>query len=100
MNHADLEKQLARAGFDAGLKVSTYREDSPHTEGHDDLSGTVFRVAGQGGGFELLLTDKATKMYGDGPALMLTIDQLKKHIAAGLPALEDNEYQRLTFVGD
>lgn len=102
MNPNDIAKQLERANFPAGVQVSTYREEGRHHEGHNDLAGTVFRVQQQDTayGFELLLTDKAAHKYGAGPALLLTIEQLQKHIAAGLPALNDEEYQRLTFVGD
>ncbi len=102
MTSQEIQAQLERADFASTLQISTYREEGEQIEGHNDLAGTVFRVQGEGGGgFELLLTDKAVKMYGAGPALTLTIGQLKKHIAQGLPALEaGGVYQRLTFVGD
>lgn len=82
---------VAREGFPAGSEVTTFAEPG----------GRVFRVTQPGRGFELLLTDEAVAMYGEGPTLALVLGRLRAAAEAGLPPLEAGQRcVRQTFVGD
>lgn len=87
----DLQAQIEREDFPAGTQVTTYTEPG----------GRVFRAAQPGRGFELLLTDEAVGMYGEGPTLALVLGRLREAAEAGLPPLEPGQTcVRQTFVGD
>ena len=91
----DVQSQINRAGFPEGMQVTTYEE----------VEGRVFRIRQRQGeirrGLEILLTDDAMQMYGEGPMVATVLQQLKKHAEDGLPLLEaGQEYERLVYVGD
>lgn len=84
---------IERAGFPEGVEVRTY------TEGLN----RVFRATEAGGerGFEVLLTDDAVRMYGEGPAVATILKRLHDRAAEGLPAARaPGEDEREVFVGD
>ncbi|MEW6423082.1 MAG: hypothetical protein AB1511_15405 [Deinococcota bacterium] len=89
----DLQAQIEREGFPPGTSVTTLPEPG----------GQLFRVtqAGGGRGLELLLTDEAVRMYGEGPSLALVLGRLRERAEAGLPeAQAPGVYAREVFVGD
>ncbi len=89
----DLQVQIEREGFPSGTSVTRRPE----------LGGQLFRVTQDGGGrgLELLLTDEAVQMYGEGPALALVLSCLRKRAEAGLPVAQSpGVYMREVFVGD
>ncbi|MPY65862.1 hypothetical protein F8S09_04005 [Deinococcus sp. SDU3-2] len=87
----DFPDLVAREGFPPGTQVTTFAAPG----------GRVFRAAQPGRGFELLLTDEAVEMYGEGPTLALVLGRLREAAEAGLPPLEPGQTcVRQTFVGD
>lgn len=87
----DFEALVAREGFPTGTQVTVSAEPG----------GRVFRVTQPGCGFELLLTDEAVAIYGEGPTLALVLGRLREAAEAGLPPLEPGQScVRQTFVGD
>ncbi|WP_102126226.1 hypothetical protein [Deinococcus planocerae] len=88
----DLQAQIAHAGFPEGALVHVVGEGP----------GRVFRVTGlEGRGFEILLTDDAVQVYGEGPTVALVLGRLRERAEAGLPpARSPGEYGRQVFVGD
>ncbi|TDE85327.1 hypothetical protein [Deinococcus sp. S9] len=87
----DFAELVAREGFPAGTQVTVLAEPG----------GRVFRATQPGCGFELLLTDEAVQMYGEGPTLALVLGRLREVAEAGLPPLEPGQScVRQTFVGD
>jgi len=91
----DLQTQIDQTLFPEGVQVTTYEE----------MEGRIFRIRQRRGevrhGLEILLTDEAVQMYGEGPMVATVLQQLQKHAEQGLPVVEaGQEYQRLTFVGD
>ncbi|MCP2013315.1 hypothetical protein L1280_000443 [Deinococcus sp. HSC-46F16] len=87
----DLPELVAREGFPPGTQITTFTEPG----------GRVFRAVQPGRGFELLLTDEAMQMYGEGPTLALVLGRLREAAEAGLPPLEPGQTcVRQTFVGD
>ena len=91
----DVQTQIDRADFPAGVQVTTYEE----------VEGRVFRIRSRQGdtrhGLEILLTDDAMKMYGEEPMVVTVLQELRKHAEAGLPVLQaGQEYERLIYVGD
>ncbi|WP_216319490.1 hypothetical protein [Deinococcus aestuarii] len=88
----DLQAQIEHADFPEGAQVHTF------TEG----PGRVFRVTDSGErGFEILLTDDAVRMYGEGPTVALVLGRLRERAGEGLPpARAPGEYERQVFVGD
>lgn len=89
----DLQVQIEREGFPPATSVT--RRPEP--------GGQLFRVIQDGGGrgLELLLTDEAVQMYGEGPALALVLGRLRKRAEAGLPVAQSpGVYVREVFVGD
>lgn len=52
-------------------------------------------------GFEILLTDDAVRLYGEGPTVALVLKRLRERVEEGLPpASAPGEYERQVFVGD
>lgn len=91
MDMATFRHQVELAEFPAGVEVSA------HPEG----PGWRLRAQAGSGGLELLLTDGAAEMYGDGPALSAALSQLRRQALAGLPeAHPDGTLERLVFVAD
>ena len=88
----DFQTQVQQAGFPEGMDVQTL----------DEPRGRVFRVTGPDGrGFELLLTDDAVRMYGEGPSVATVLKRLHDRATQGLPAARaPGEYEREVFVGD
>ncbi|MEF2279085.1 hypothetical protein V3W47_12315 [Deinococcus sp. YIM 134068] len=88
----DFRAQIEQAGFPEGVEVSVLGEPQ----------GRVFRVTGpEGRGFELLLTDDAVRMYGEGPSVATVLKRLHDRVGEGLPpARSPGEYEREVFVGD
>lgn len=88
----DLQTQIRQAGFPEGVEVHTLAE----------AQGRVFRVTGPGErGFEILLTDDAVRLYGEGPTVALVLKRLRERAGEGLPpAHAPGEYERQVFVGD
>lgn len=91
----DLQTQIDQTPFPEGVQVTTYEE----------MEGRIFRIRQRQGevrrGLEILLTDEAVQMYGEGPMVATVLQQLQKHAEHGLPVVEaGQEYERLTFVGD
>ena len=91
MDMATFRHQVELADFPAGVEISA------HPEG----PGWRLRAQGGGGGLELLLTDGAAEMYGDGPAFSAALSQLRLAAVQGLPAAHpDGTLNRLVFVAD
>lgn len=87
----DFQALVERQGFPAGCEVTAFAAPG----------GRVFRVTRPGRGFELLLTDEAVAIYGEGPALALVLGRLRAAAEAGLPPLGPGQScVRQTFVGD
>lgn len=91
----DLQTQIDQTPFPEGVQVTTYEE----------MEGRIFRIRQRHGdvryGLEILLTDEAVQMYGEGPMVATVLQQLQKHAERGLPVVEaGQEYERLTFIGD
>ncbi|GAA4017419.1 hypothetical protein GCM10022631_32590 [Deinococcus rubellus] len=91
----DLQTQIDQTLFPEGVQVTTYEE----------MEGRIFRIRQRKAevrhGLEILLTDEAVQMYGEGPMVATVLQQLKRHAEQGLPVVEaGQEYERLTFVGD
>ncbi len=91
----DVQTQIDRAEFPENVRVTTYEE----------MDGRIFRIMRREGetkrGLEILLTDEAVSMYGEGPMVATVLQQLQKHAEDGLPMVEaGQEYERLVFVAD
>ena len=70
---------------------------------HPEGAGWKLRAANADGtaGLELLLTDGAADMYGEGPAFSAALVRLRQAAVAGLPAVHaDGTLEHLTFVRD
>ncbi|MBZ9712535.1 hypothetical protein [Deinococcus multiflagellatus] len=91
MDETTLRHQVALTGFAPGVQVQ--QVPGP---------GLVLRATdGAGRGLEVQLTDEAARLYGEGPAVSVTLDRLKQAADAGLPeARPDGTFERLVFVGD
>ncbi|MBZ9751197.1 hypothetical protein K7W42_10005 [Deinococcus sp. HMF7604] len=92
MDEATLRHQVELANFPAGVQVT--QVPGP---------GLVLRVTTQGDtqGLEVQLTDEAARLYGEGPAVAVTLERLKQAAETGLPAPHaDGSFERLVFVGD
>ncbi|WP_104990745.1 hypothetical protein [Deinococcus sp. NW-56] len=89
----DFPALVSREGFPPGVTVE--RLPDPH--------GEIFRVRNGEGtrGLDLLLTDEAVRMYGEGPTLALVLTRLREVAETGLPEVGvASGYERQVFVGD
>ncbi|WP_293910895.1 hypothetical protein [Deinococcus sp.] len=91
----DFQTQIDQAGFPADVRVSTYEE----------VEGRIFRIMRRvpegKQGLEILLSDDAVEMYGEGPMVVTVLKQLLERAEQGLPMVEaGQEYPRQTFVAD
>ncbi|WP_240738146.1 hypothetical protein [Deinococcus fonticola] len=83
--------QVELIHFPTGVQVSR------HPLGADFL----LRAEGKGTGAELLLTQGAMKMYGEGPSTSMALTVLKEAAQRGLPPrAADGTFERLVFPGD
>ncbi|KQR27935.1 hypothetical protein [Deinococcus sp. Leaf326] len=87
----DFAHQVELAGFPAGVAVT----EQPVR------GGRLLRAEADGRGLDLLLTDEAAEMYGEGPSVALALKRLRDGAEAGLgiPG-EDGQFPRTVFVGD
>ncbi|WP_412026680.1 hypothetical protein [Deinococcus yunweiensis] len=85
--------QVTLADFPPDVRVTA------HPEGH----GWTLRAVNTDGtaGLELLLTDGAADMYGEGPAFSAALARLRQAAVAGLPPVQpDGTLRHLVFVRD
>lgn len=87
---SDIQHQIELAAFPSGVQVTHFPEGT----------GQVFRAEENGRGFEILLTNEAAKMYGEGPSVSLVLTLLKRAVKALPPALPDGTFERTVFRGD
>ncbi len=88
---ADFQHQIELAQFPPDVQVSHFREGG----------GQVFRAERGGRGLELLLTDEAAKMYGEGPSVSVVLGLLKRALDKELPpAVPGGGFVRTVFRGD
>ncbi|WP_309571881.1 hypothetical protein [Deinococcus sp.] len=93
MDFETFDHQVELAAFPPDVQVSA------HPEG----AGWKLRAANPDGsaGLELLLTDGAADMYGEGPAFSAALAHLKQAAVAGLPAVQpDGTLESVVFVRD
>ncbi|GHF49764.1 hypothetical protein HNQ07_002835 [Deinococcus metalli] len=93
MDFQTFEHQVRLAAFPPGVRVSA------HPEG----AGWTLRAASEDGraGLNLLLTDGAADMYGEGPAFSAALARLRQAAVAGLPPVRpDGTLDQLVFVRD
>lgn len=93
MDYSTFEHQVGLAEFPAGVRVTA------HPQGH----GWTLRATNADGtaGLDLLLTDGAADMYGEGPAVSAALARLRQAAVAGLPAVQaDGTLEQLVFVRD
>lgn len=93
MDFETFDHQVELAEFPAGVQVTA------HPEGH----GWKLRAANVDGsaGLDLLLTDGAADMYGEGPAFSAALVRLRQSAVTGLPAVRaDGTLEQLVFVRD
>ncbi|GAA5511950.1 hypothetical protein Dcar01_00664 [Deinococcus carri] len=87
----DFQTQVEHEGFPAGAQVTTAGEPT----------GRVFRVTQGEGALEILLTDDAVKIYGEGPTRAMVLQRLREAAEAGLPPREaGGGCVRQVFLGD
>ncbi|GBF06429.1 hypothetical protein DAERI_090015 [Deinococcus aerius] len=87
----DLQAQVERERFPDGTRVTVLPEPD----------GRVFRLTRAEGGVEILLTDEAVRMYGEGPSVALVLGRLREWAEGALPAAQaPGVYERQVFVGD
>ncbi|WP_288404890.1 hypothetical protein [uncultured Deinococcus sp.] len=87
----DFVHQVELAGFPAGVAVTE----------RPVRGGRLLRAEAGGRGLELLLTDEAAQMYGEGPSVALALKKLRDGAETGLgdPG-EAGQFPRIVFVGD
>ena len=93
MDFETFDHQVALADFPPGVRVTA------HPEG----AGWTLRAANADGtsGLDLLLTDGAADMYGEGPAFSAALARLRRAAVEGLPAVQpDGTLRSLVFVRD
>lgn len=87
----DFVHQVELAGFPAGVAVTE----------RPVRGGRLLRAEAGGRGLELLLTDEATQMYGEGPSVALALKKLRDGAETGLgDPSEAGQFPRMVFVGD
>ncbi|GAA5503504.1 hypothetical protein Dxin01_03263 [Deinococcus xinjiangensis] len=88
---SDIQHQIELAAFPSGVQVTHFPEGT----------GQVFCAEENGRGLEILLTNEAAKMYGEGPSVSLVLTMLRRAAAKELPpALPDGTFERTVFRGD
>ncbi|WP_291422970.1 hypothetical protein [Deinococcus sp.] len=88
---SDIRHQIELAAFPAGVQVTHYAEGD----------SWVIRALQGRHGMEILLTEEAAKMYGEGPAVNLALTRLKHAAAQELPPMRpDGTFERAVFLGD
>ncbi|MFC3831489.1 MULTISPECIES: hypothetical protein [Deinococcus] len=93
MDYSTFDHQVTLADFPPDVRVTA------HPEGH----GWTLRAVHADGhtGLDLLLTDGAADMYGEGPAFSAALARLRQAAVSGLPAVQpDGTLERLVFVRD
>lgn len=86
----NFEEQVRAAGLPADAQVTV----------HPGPSGDLYRLTYRQGGAELLLTDEARRMYGEGPSVAMVLTRLRQALDEGLPPLQGEQHERIVFLGD
>lgn len=88
---SDIQHQIDLAQFPAEVTVSHSAEGGGH----------VFRLERGGRGLELLLSEGAARMYGEGPGVSMVLTMLKRALDKELPpALPGGGFVRTVLEGD
>lgn len=86
----DIQHQISLAELPTNLGVTAQIEGSSVR-----LSATQ-----DGGALELLVTEGAMKMYGEGPSISMALTELKKAAAQGLPQQGAGQQATEVLLGD